>query len=55
MQSLIGDFGEVLIKELYRVTSLKSADEAGGVPRTCTSPTLHLILLLRALLYAHSP
>jgi len=31
MQSLIGDFGEVLIKELYRITALKEADEEGHV------------------------
>lgn len=31
MQSLIGDFGEELVKELYRITSLKTADETGGV------------------------
>jgi Ca2+-binding EF-hand superfamily protein len=31
MQTLIGDFGEDLIKELYRITTLKTADEEGSV------------------------
>ena len=32
MQSLIGDFGEELIKELHRLSSVKEADEQGQVP-----------------------
>ena len=32
MQTLIGDFGEELIKELYRITSLKVVDDDGGAP-----------------------